>query len=118
MHQVHVQVNASGYSLCFIKESHNTLTTFYIVFVKAIDLYMYCFVFWQGRDYEPVYVTHKYTKEEQRTLSSFESVDYLPPHSEIYKQWLKNQGPLGWGHSLKYSYVFYISQWFCLYCFF
>ncbi|XP_022340708.1 chloride channel protein C-like isoform X1 [Crassostrea virginica] len=53
-------------------------------------------LFEQGRDYEPVYVTHKYTKEEQRTLSSFESVDYLPPHSEIYKQWLKNQGPLGY----------------------
>ncbi|CAC5419823.1 unnamed protein product [Mytilus coruscus] len=53
-------------------------------------------VFAQGRDYEPVYITHKYTEEEKKTLSSFESEDYLPSHSEIYKSWLKRQGPLGY----------------------
>ncbi|XP_071176665.1 chloride channel protein C-like isoform X2 [Mytilus edulis] len=53
-------------------------------------------VFAQGRDYEPVYITHKYTEEEKKTLSSFESEDYLPSHSEIYKSWLRRQGPLGY----------------------
>ena len=45
----------------------------------------------QGRDYEPVYVTHKYTEQEKETLTSYESCDYLPNHSQIYKHWLKRQ---------------------------
>jgi hypothetical protein len=38
--------------------------------------------------FDPGQITHKYTEEEKKTLSSFESVDYLPSHSEIYKSGL------------------------------
>ncbi|KAK7115171.1 chloride channel protein C-like isoform X2 [Littorina saxatilis] len=48
-------------------------------------------IFAAGRDYEPVYVTHKYTTEERETLASFESLDYLPSHSQVYKHWMKRQ---------------------------
>ncbi|GFR93927.1 chloride channel protein [Elysia marginata] len=48
-------------------------------------------VFAKGRDYEPVFVTHKYTEQEKETLSSYESCDYLPSHSHIYKHWIKRQ---------------------------
>ncbi|XP_041376140.1 chloride channel protein C-like [Gigantopelta aegis] len=48
-------------------------------------------MFTQGRDYEPVYITHKYTEKEKETLATFESLDYLPSHSFIYKHWIKRQ---------------------------
>ncbi|XP_048253453.1 chloride channel protein C-like [Haliotis rufescens] len=48
-------------------------------------------VFESGRDYEPVYVTHKYTEKEKETLASFESLDYLPSHSFVYKRWIRKQ---------------------------
>ncbi|ESO89753.1 hypothetical protein LOTGIDRAFT_164775, partial [Lottia gigantea] len=47
--------------------------------------------FAQGRDYEPIYITHKYTTEERKALATFESLDYLPSNSEAYKQWLKRK---------------------------
>ncbi|KAL5021105.1 hypothetical protein ScPMuIL_000260 [Solemya velum] len=48
-----------------------------------------------GRDFEPIYVSHKYTEEEKETLSSFESLDYLPSHSDVYRKWIKRQKPTG-----------------------
>ncbi|RUS70485.1 hypothetical protein EGW08_021753 [Elysia chlorotica] len=45
----------------------------------------------KGRDYEPVFVTHRYTEEEKETLSSYESCDYLPSHSHVYRHWIKRQ---------------------------
>ncbi|XP_046549442.1 chloride channel protein B-like [Haliotis rubra] len=48
-------------------------------------------IFASGRDYEPVYVTHKYTEKEKETLASFESLDYLPSHSFVFKHWIKRQ---------------------------
>ena len=48
-----------------------------------------CFL--QGRDFESAYVNHKYTEKERQTLGSFESLDYLPSHSIIYKHWIKRQ---------------------------
>lgn len=45
----------------------------------------------QGRDFESAYVNHKYTKQERETLASFESLDYLPSHSVVYKHWIKRQ---------------------------
>ncbi|KAL8619446.1 hypothetical protein ACOMHN_011797 [Nucella lapillus] len=48
-------------------------------------------IFASGRDYEPVYITHKYTAEERETLASFESLDYLPSHSQVYRHWVKRQ---------------------------
>ncbi|CAL1544815.1 unnamed protein product [Lymnaea stagnalis] len=48
-------------------------------------------VFAKGRDYEPVYVTHEYTEQEKDTLNTYESCDYLPNHSHIFKHWIKRQ---------------------------
>ena len=41
--------------------------------------------FQKGREFESRYVNHKYTDEEKQQLQTFESVDYLPPHSAVYK---------------------------------
>ncbi|GFO14219.1 chloride channel protein [Plakobranchus ocellatus] len=48
-------------------------------------------VFAKGRDYEPIFITHQYTEQEKETLGSYESCDYLPSHSHIYKHWIKRQ---------------------------
>lgn len=45
----------------------------------------------QGRDLESALVNHKYTKQEQDLLATYESLDYLPSHSDVYKHWLKRQ---------------------------
>ncbi|XP_021349957.1 chloride channel protein C-like isoform X2 [Mizuhopecten yessoensis] len=50
-------------------------------------------LFDQGRDYEPLNITHKYTDEERKTLGTYDSHDYLPSNSEVYRKWLKLQGP-------------------------
>jgi len=34
---------------------------------------------------------HQYTDQERQTLAAYESLDYLPSHSEIYKSWLRKQ---------------------------
>ncbi|KXJ16127.1 chloride channel protein D [Exaiptasia diaphana] len=47
--------------------------------------------FQKGREFESAYVNHKYTDEEKEQLATYESVDYLPPHSSVYKKWLKQQ---------------------------
>ena len=41
--------------------------------------------FQKGREFESRYVNHHYTEEEREKLGKFESVDYLPPHSTVYK---------------------------------
>ena len=41
--------------------------------------------FKKGREFESCYVNHHYTEEEREKLGKFESVDYLPPHSTVYK---------------------------------
>lgn len=41
--------------------------------------------FQKGREFESVYVNHHYTEEEKEQLATYESVDYLPPHSSVYK---------------------------------
>ena len=41
--------------------------------------------FQKGREFESRYVNHHYTEEEKEKLATFESVDYLPPHSTVYK---------------------------------
>lgn len=47
--------------------------------------------FAKGRDYESRFVNHQYTAQEREILSAYESLDYLPPHSHVYKNWLKQQ---------------------------
>lgn len=41
--------------------------------------------FQRGREFESAHVNHSYTQEEREKLATFESVDYLPPHSTVYK---------------------------------
>jgi chloride channel 7 len=38
-----------------------------------------------GRDFEPAFVNHKYTKAEQVKLAEQQSIDYLPANSRVYK---------------------------------
>ncbi|KAH3778781.1 H(+)/Cl(-) exchange transporter 6-like isoform X2 [Dreissena polymorpha] len=57
-----------------------------------------------GRDYEPMNTTHVYTTQEKKTLASYESLDYLPSHSDIYKNWIKKQ---------KVS-LFHLDVWFMM----
>ncbi|KAK3604540.1 hypothetical protein CHS0354_000361 [Potamilus streckersoni] len=45
----------------------------------------------QGRDIESVNIPHKYTEKEKEALGAFESLDYLPSHSDIFKKWVKRQ---------------------------
>jgi len=47
--------------------------------------------FTSGRDYESAYVNHKYNEKERQELLKYDSLDYLPPWSESYKNWLKLQ---------------------------
>jgi len=47
--------------------------------------------FAKGRDFESVNVNHRYTEDERKILAGYESVDYMPSHSKVYKQWLKTQ---------------------------
>ena len=36
-------------------------------------------------------VNHHYTREERERLANVESIDYLPPNSEVYRRWLAGQ---------------------------
>ncbi|XP_055929493.1 chloride channel protein C-like isoform X1 [Argiope bruennichi] len=55
--------------------------------------------FEKGRDLESAFVNHKYTDAEKKLLSEYESLDYLPPHSKVYKQWLHQQpARMDWDH--------------------
>ncbi|CAL8466168.1 g5704 [Coccomyxa elongata] len=52
-------------------------------------------VFWglfqRGNDLEGAGVNHYYTREERARLADVESIDYLPPNSEVYRRWLTGQ---------------------------
>ncbi|CAB4064747.1 unnamed protein product [Lepeophtheirus salmonis] len=36
-------------------------------------------------------VNHNYTPEERQILNSYQSLEYLPPHSKVYRNWLQQQ---------------------------
>ncbi len=36
-------------------------------------------------------VNHQYTEEERQVLNSYQSLEYLPPHSKVYRNWLQQQ---------------------------
>ena len=36
-------------------------------------------------------MNHHYTREERERLANVESIDYLPPNSEVYRRWLAGQ---------------------------
>ncbi|GAB1608814.1 hypothetical protein Ahia01_001165900, partial [Argonauta hians] len=44
-----------------------------------------------GRDFQPADISHQYTEQEKRFLATFNSLDYLPSHSSVYKNWLRRQ---------------------------
>ncbi|XP_013401688.1 chloride channel protein B [Lingula anatina] len=53
--------------------------------------------FAKGRDFESVNTNHKYTISERELLATHDSQDYLPPHSEVYKKWIrKRPARLNW----------------------
>ena len=39
--------------------------------------------FTKGRDLQSTAVNHKYTEKEREVLGSYDSMDYLPPHSQV-----------------------------------
>jgi hypothetical protein len=52
--------------------------------------------FQKGREFESAYVNHKFTEEEKHQLATYDSLDYFPPHSVVYKvykgvEFLQNQ---------------------------
>ena len=36
-------------------------------------------------------VNHNYTEEERQVLNSYQSLEYMPPHSKVYRNWLQQQ---------------------------
>ena len=36
-------------------------------------------------------VNHNYTEEERQILNSYQSLEYMPPHSKVYRNWLQQQ---------------------------
>ena len=51
--------------------------------------------FAKGRDYESTNVNHRFTEAEKAVMSEFDSLDFLPPDSKVYKTWVKSQ-PSRW----------------------
>merc|ERR1711962_1365234 len=47
--------------------------------------------FCKGRDLQSTTVNHQYTQAEREVLASYDSMDYLPPHSQVYSSWLSTQ---------------------------
>jgi len=59
--------------------------------VPALDPKTKPFLTYKGRDFESTFTNHKYTEEEKQTLTTYEGHDYLPSHSDVYKNWIKRQ---------------------------
>jgi len=47
--------------------------------------------FSRNKDFEGARVNHVFHADERRKLSTFESIDYFPPNSKVFRQWLKEQ---------------------------
>ncbi|XP_028399217.1 chloride channel protein C-like [Dendronephthya gigantea] len=47
--------------------------------------------FQKGREFESAYDNHKFTEKEKQQLATYDSLDYFPPHSVVYKNWIKRQ---------------------------
>lgn len=44
----------------------------------------------RGRDFKGVHDAHIYTKQEKSLLSTFESLEYLPPNNRVYREYLSD----------------------------
>ncbi len=53
-------------------------------------------------------VNHHYTREERERLANVESIDYLPPNSEVYRRWLAGQ-PHRWASFVERDWQFRVS---------
>ena len=51
----------------------------------SLPAYAQTSFFQKGREFESAYVNHKFTEEEKRQLATYDSLDYFPPHSVVYK---------------------------------
>lgn len=47
--------------------------------------------FQRGREFESAYVNHSFTEEEKKQLATYDSLDYFPPHSVVYKVTRRNR---------------------------
>ncbi|ESN98453.1 hypothetical protein HELRODRAFT_176929 [Helobdella robusta] len=47
-----------------------------------------CFA--KGREYGSSSITHQYTEQEREMLADYESLEYLPYHSYVYREWTRN----------------------------
>ena len=48
-------------------------------------------------------VNHNYTEAERQILNSYHSLEYLPPHSKVYRNWLQQQ-PARYSQQLVHLY--------------
>eukprot|EP00854_Cymbomonas_tetramitiformis_P018791 gene18791-22448_t len=82
----------------------------------------------QGVDRRPTWtrmrsagqVTHHYTQAELQKMDAFESIDYFPQCSTVYKEWLKNGYPRRFGELDRWLMMGFIgfaigSLGYCLY---
>jgi len=46
--------------------------------------------------YEATHRAHHYSPEEQKKFAQYQSISYLPLHTKIYREWLRNN----WNHSV------------------
>ena len=51
----------------------------------AIDFTDVGAFFKRGREYESVFVNHRYTGDELKVLAGYESLNYLPPDSKVHR---------------------------------
>ena len=53
--------------------------------------WVYSKLFRKSTELEEASVNHQYTRAERERLSNVESIDYLPPNSEVFRKWLSSQ---------------------------
>ena len=45
----------------------------------------------KGRDFENLHTNHVFSKAELKTMKTYESMNYLPQNSTVYRKWLKTR---------------------------
>ncbi|XP_029644599.2 chloride channel protein A-like isoform X2 [Octopus sinensis] len=79
--------NMANHRPLFRRDKENSINTEPTSYVSD-DRYKFLT---EGRDYQPADVSHIYTDEEKETLANYESQNYLPSHSLLYRRWLQTQ---------------------------
>jgi chloride channel 7 len=47
----------------------------------------------KGRDFENLHTNHVFSSDELQIMSKYESMNYLPQNSKVYRKWLNKQNP-------------------------